>query len=314
MRLLIKKAECPYCDKGKEDMDNSELTIVIPVYNEEESLKWFLPEVISFCKKNHFDLMTVDDASTDASLSILQKASEDWNGLTVLHHKVNRGYGGAVSSGLAAVQTEWAVTMDADGQHRPADVLKLCACRDRTDADLVIGSRKDAEKKNQATWRSLGKKIIRAIAGMLVDLHVTDLNTGMKLYRTDLAKRYLPLCPASMAFSDVITLIFVQKKHLVIEEQIEVDERKNGKSTINTMTALDTILQILNIVMVFNPMRIFIPTGSIAILVGIIWAIPFFIRGNGLSTGAMMAMMTGIILIMLGLIAEQLAQIRKKDL
>ena len=90
--------------------------------------------------------------------------------------------------------------------------------------------------------------------------------------------------------------------------------RRSGKSTINTMTALDTLLQIINIVMVFNPMRIFLPIGGIMILLGILWAIPFLIRGSGLSSVSMMAMTAGLLLIMMGLLAEQLAQIRKRDL
>ena len=80
------------------------------------------------------------------------------------------------------------------------------------------------------------------------------------------------------------------------------------------MTAVDTILQIFNIVMVFNPMRIFLPLGGILMLLVILWAIPFLVRGSGLSTAALMFVITGLLLVMMGLLAEQLAQIRKKDL
>ena len=136
----------------------------------------------------------------------------------------------------------------------------------------------------------------------------------MKLYDTELAKRYLRLCPDGMAFSEVLPLVFIQEKHFVTETPITVAPRRDGKSTINTMTALDTLLQIINIVMVFNPMRIFLPIGGVMILLGFLWAIPFLIRGSGLSSVSMMAMTAGLLLIMMGLLAEQLAQIRKKDL
>ena len=71
-----------------------------------------------------------------------------------------------------------------------------------------------------------------------------------------------------MAFSEVLTLIFVQQKHLVTEAPITVAPRRSGKSTINTITSLDTMLQIINIVMVFNPMRIFLPLGGAMIVFG----------------------------------------------
>ena len=106
----------------------------------------------------------------------------------------------------------------------------------------------------------------------------------------------------------------MQQKHFVAEAPITVVPRLSGKSTISTITALDTMLQIINIVMVFNPMRIFLPVGGVMIAFGVLWAIPFLIRGSGLSSVSMMAMTAGLLLIMMGLLAEQLAQIRKKDL
>ncbi|MHC1771568.1 MAG: glycosyltransferase family 2 protein [Flexilinea sp.] len=290
------------------------LTIIIPAYNEETSLQWLIPEVIEFCKSRDYRLIAVNDASTDNTGKILNTFQAAWDGMVVIAHKINRGYGGALSSGISRTTTPYAITIDADGQHRLEDIDALMKVRDSSDADLVIGSRSEGNSNFRQIYRSFGKKIIRSVAKMMVDVPVQDLNSGMKLYDTELAKKYLKLCPDSMAFSDVMTLIFLQQKHLVIETPIEVQERKDGKSTINTMTAFETVMQILNIVMVFNPMRIFFPVGLAAILIGIFWAIPFFIRGNGLSTVAMLLITTGLILTMLGLIAEQLAQIRKKNL
>ncbi len=290
------------------------LTIVIPAYNEEASLQQFLPDVIAYCQQNGCQLIVVNDASTDKTAEVLSDFSKlHGEVLTVLTHKVNRGYGGALITGLSQVETAYAVTMDADGQHRLEDIQTLLQQRGQTDADLVIGSRSSASRTASQAYRSLGKSLIRSVAKMMMDVPVKDLNSGMKLYTVALVKKYLPLCPESMAFSEVMTLIFIQKKHLVIEAPIEVRERTAGKSTINTMTALDTIIQIINMIMLFNPLRIFLPVGSLLILLGAIWALPFLISGSGLSTAALLFITTGLILILLGLIAEQLAQLRKKD-
>ena len=296
-------------------MQTSELTLVIPAYNEESSLQQFLPELLDFCAAHDAQLVIVDDCSRDGTGTMLDQAAASHDFMRVCHHKVNRGYGGALISGLQMAQTRFAVTLDADGQHRLPDILKLLEKQRETGADLVVGNRGMDSGGGSGLYRALGKKLIRFIAGRLVDdLPVSDLNSGMKLYDTKLAQRYLRLCPDGMAFSEVLPLIFVQQKHLVTEAPIEVAPRLSGKSTINTMTALDTLLQIINIVMVFNPLRIFLPLGGILIAAGALWAIPFLIRGFGLSTAAMMAMTSGLLLIMMGLLAEQLAQIRKKDL
>ena len=296
-------------------MQTSEVTLVIPAYNEEESLRQFLPELLEFCGQNHMQLVVVDDCSIDGTGEMLDKAAAFHDFLRVCHHKVNRGYGGALISGLQLSQTRFSVTLDADGQHRLEDVSRLLEKQQEVDADLVVGARADDSGGGSGLYRALGKKLIRFTAGRLVDdLPISDLNSGMKLYDTKLAQRYLRLCPDGMAFSEVLPLIFIQQKHLVTETPITVAPRRSGKSTINTMTALDTLFQIINIVMVFNPMRIFLPVGGILILLGVLWAIPFLVRGSGLSSVSMMSMTAGLLLIMMGLLAEQLAQIRKKDL
>lgn len=296
-------------------MQTSELTLVVPAYNEEASLKQFLPELLDFCTRHDAQLVIVDDCSKDGTSAMLDEAAASHDFMRVCHHKVNRGYGGALISGLQMAQTRFSVTLDADGQHRLEDVLSLLKKQHETNADLVVGCRGGDSGGGSGLYRALGKKLIRFTAGRLVDqLPISDLNSGMKLYDTALAQRYLKLCPDGMAFSEVLTLIFVQQKHLVTEAPITVAPRLSGKSTINTITALDTLFQIINIVMVFNPMRIFLPVGGVMIVFGILWAIPFLVRGSGLSSVSMMAMTAGLLLIMMGLLAEQLAQIRKKDL
>ena len=295
--------------------DNADLTLIIPAYNEEEALSVFLPKTIDFCKEHGYSLILVDDASVDKTLNIMNELTHDFNNVQVIHHKVNRGYGGALISGINACDTELCITLDADGQHRLEDIENLLTKKNETDADLVIGSRVKEKGGLQQSYRSFGKKIIRFFAQLLVDnMNIHDLNSGMKLYETALAKRYVRFCPDTMAFSDVMSLIFLQQKHLVVETPIEVRSRKSGKSVINSRTALDTVIQILNIVMVFDPLRIFGSLGLVIFIAGCLWAIPFLIVGEGLSVLAMLTIMTGFLMIMLGLIAEQLAEIRKKDL
>ena len=113
-----------------------------------------------------------------------------------------------------------------------------------------------------------------------------------------------------MAFSDVITLVFIRRKHLVLNFPIQVGERAQGKSTINTYTAIDTLYELLNIIMLFNPMRIFLSVSVMCLAFGVLWGIPILMRGRGVSVGAMLVIVTGLIFFFLGLVAEQLAQIR----
>lgn len=228
--------------------------------------------------------------------------------LRVLRHKVNRGYGGALKTGIRAVETELVMTLDADGQHRMEDVEKLYRRMHETDADLMIGRR---PKSSSGWYRSLGKFIIRNIVRLLLPLTVRDINSGMKLYNTDLAKRYLNLCPDHMAFSDIITLVFLSNRHRVLEEPIEVERRLSGRSTISTLTAIDTVREVVNIVILFNPMRIFIPIAMLLILIGMAVEIPALFRGEGITPTAILFFVTGLLFFCMGLLAEQLSTIRQ---
>ncbi len=284
-----------------------DLTIVIPAYNEAEALGHFLPQVLAFCREHGCRLIVVNDGSRDGTAALLTQLTDNPLALA-LHHKLNRGYGGAIKSGLRAAKTRYVITIDADGQHRLEDVAALFRAIGGHDADMVVG-RRHADKESR--YRKFGKGIIRRIARMLMPLPIHDLNSGMKIYRTELVQRYLPLCPDNMAFSDIITLVFVSQRHLVLEEPITVHPRKEGTSTVNTKTAFDTVMEILHIVVLFNPMRIFLPLALFFLSFSVVWGLPFLLRGEGVSVGTLFLFVTGLIFFFLGLIAEQLSLIRR---
>jgi glycosyltransferase involved in cell wall biosynthesis len=291
--------------------DQSLLTIVIPAYNEAESLPQVLDHVIAFCDARNWKLILVNDGSKDNTKEVLSKFSNS-KILTVINHKLNKGYGGAIKSGIRNAKTKYCVTIDADGQHDLNDVENIFNKMKETNADLIVGNRKG--NKSLQRYREFGKFIIRSVAKILMPLKIYDINSGLKMYDTQLAQKYIRICPDSMAFSDVIALTFIYQRNLVFEVPIKINERVAGKSTIGVRTAFETIMEIINIVTLFNPMRIFLPLSLIFIFLSLAWEIPIFIRGFGVSIGAMLGFITGLIFFLLGLIAEQLGNIRRSTL
>ncbi|MBX7042804.1 MAG: glycosyltransferase family 2 protein [Ignavibacteria bacterium] len=287
------------------------LTVIMPCYNEAGSLRSFLPEILNIAGPMGWRVIAVDDGSTDESAIILESMSANYPELSVMRHNTNKGYGAALKTGIQNTVTEFAVTIDADGQHFPEDIPRLAEKQKQTDADLVIGSRADHGAGGR--YRSAGKWAIRKVAHILTETQVSDLNSGMKLFRTVKAKELIRLCPDSMAFSDVLTLSFVAERNLVVEEPIRIRPRSSGVSTIGIGTAFDTLHEILNIVMLFNPIRIFLPIAILMFMLGLLWGIPIMIAGRGVSVGAALLMLTGVMVFLLGLIAEQLSKLRKGD-
>jgi glycosyltransferase involved in cell wall biosynthesis len=294
-----------------ENKDEQLLTVVIPLFNEAENLPTFALAVIEFCRARNWDVIFVNDGSLDDTKKILD-GLEHATHVRVVHHKVNRGYGGALKTGIRRVTTPYLVTMDGDGQHHLEDVERLFQFAVQMDADMVVGKR---EGVNISTgYRALGKYLIRSFTKILMPLPVSDLNSGFKLYRTAPAKRYITVCPDTMAFSDVITLVFLSEKNLVLEHPIRISPRKLGQSTINAFTAFETVMQVLNIALMFNPLRLFLPISIFCILAGIVWGVPIVLLGRGVSVGAMLAIVTGLLFFVLGLLASQLSSIRMERL
>lgn len=284
------------------------LTIIIPAYNEQEAIKGVVEELHKLCENKDWKILVVNDCSKDntkkelSSLNYLSKFS-------FINNKVNKGYGGAIKEGIKNADTDYIITVDADGQHNPEDVKRMYDYCLENDSDMIIGNRMNS--LSSSVYREVGKSLIRRVARILLPINKIDINSGIKIYRTDLAKKYIKMCPDNMAYSDIIALIFINNRHLVTELDVNIRERKGGESTISTKTAFETVYEILNIAMMFNPLRIFLPIAIICCVLGLIWGVPIILKGNGISVGALLAFITGILFFILGLLAEQLSQIRK---
>lgn len=286
-----------------------DLSIVVPVYNEGANLETVVPKMSAFAAEHNIELILVDDGSSDNSLGLLRELQSS-HPFTLLRNKVNRGYGGAIKNGVHAATTEYVITIDADGQHDLQDVLALYKYLLETEADMVVGKR--AEKAS-GWYRRLGKFLIRRIANSLMKIPVKDINSGMKIYNTEIAKPLLKFCPDTMAYSDIILLMFVWCKHKVVEKDITIHQRLGGTSTINYKTAIDTVFEIVNIVMLFNPLRIFMPVSLFFIASGVLWGMQFILGGTGLSVLALLLILIGILFAFLGLIAQAICKLRNID-
>jgi len=285
------------------------LSVVVPLYNEEMNLKLFIPELIDLCKKNNFNVIFVNDGSIDNTGIILEEYNK-YSFVEIITHKINKGYGAALKSGISKSDSKYTITIDGDGQHYTEDILKLLEIISLNDNDIVIGCRLN----EKLSIKKIGKKIIKLFTKLIFKHSIYDLNSGMKIYKTELVKNYLKYCPDNMPFSDIITLIFLYKKHSISEAKIEIKKRKSGKSKISVNTAFETIFEIINIATFFYPLRIFIPLSFKILFLSLIWSSQFIIKGEGLSTGSLLGILVALLIFLLGLISEQISQIRKKDL
>ena len=143
------------------------VTVVIPAYQEGERIGPVVRELAG-----EYSVLVVDDGSTDGTGSVAREA-----GATVVRQPENRGYVAALKRGFREAPSEIVVTLDADGEHRPADVARLVAPIEEDRLDLVLGAR--------ATIPRLSERLLSALARLRVD--VRDSGTGFRALRRRLA-------------------------------------------------------------------------------------------------------------------------------
>ena len=283
--------------------DARRVTIVIPAHNEEKAIGEVLSRFLAHRHPAVAEVIVVDDGSSDRTAEIAEQ-----HGARVLRHPRNRGYGAALKTGIREVTSEYILTMDADGQHRMDDVMKLCdAVAADHPPDAVIGNR--TRLLHSPLWRMPGKWILKLLARILTQRPIPDLNCGLRVVRREVLRRYLHLCPSGFSFSTTITMALLTRGYGVEFVPIQV-ERRLGKSMVSVGTGFQTILLVLRLASLFNPLRVFLPLALAFILFGIAWTAPYTLEGQGVTVASLLAIVTGVVLFGLGLICDQVAQLR----
>jgi glycosyltransferase involved in cell wall biosynthesis len=279
------------------------ITIVIPAHNEEHAIKDVLDGLLARLPASVAEVIVVDDGSSDRTGALAEEA-----GVRVLRQPTNRGYGASLKAGIRAATTEYILTMDADGQHRVDDVQNLCqAVHSDHRVDCIIGHR--TKLIHSPLWRMPGKWFLTSLARILTGKRIGDLNSGLRIMRRDVILRYVHLCPSGFSFSTTSTFAFASRGYRIQFVPIVV-ERRSGKSTVSVATGFQTILLVMRLASLFNPLRVFLPLSLLFIVGGGLWTVPYLMADQGVTVASMLAMITGVNLFGLGLICDQVAQLR----
>lgn len=287
-------------------MKKQSISIVIPIYNESETIKSVLVELKNFLDKQsdiEYEIICVNDCSTDNSLEILN--SIDF--IRVISHKINRGYGAALKTGINNAKNETVLIMDSDGQHKPEDIPRILKPL-KEGYNMVVGSRKITNTKKS---RILGKILLHKVASYLIRYKIPDINSGFRCFYKSEAKQYLHLCSDRFSFTTSITLAYLQDGKDVKYVPIEVRERAGGESQVKLKSGLRTLLKIIQIVMVFNPLRVLLPLVFLFMFLTGVSLIHDILKENLTDTTTLLATTT-LLLFVFALISDQLSAIRQE--
>ena len=281
-------------------MNKPEISIVIPAMNEERVIGTVIKGVISMFG-DKCEIIVVDDGSKDSTGKVAKEA-----GARVVTHPYNIGNGAAVKSGIRAATGEVIVMMDADGQHKPEDIPRLL--EKIGTFDMVIGARTRASETS--VHRDVANAIYNKFATYLTKKEILDLTSGFRAIKADIAKRFVYLLPNTFSYPTTLTLSLIRSGHSVSFVPI-VAKKREGKSKIKLFKdGIRFFLIMLKIATLYSPFRVFLPVSASFFATGIGYYIYTFIVEHRFTNMSALLLGNGVIIFMMSLIAEQIAQMR----
>lgn len=284
------------------------LTVIIPVFNEEAAIENTLNELIDYDTKNEWQILVVNDGSVDNTKSILA----NFNSVKVVEHPYNKGYGASLKTGIKNSATELVGFYDADGQHQPSDLESLI--NNLGNYDMLVGARnKDSHKE----WvRKPGKWILSRVANTLTGRKIPDLNSGLRIIKKNAVERLLHLFPDGFSFSTTSTIALYNLGYNVGYFPITTRKRVGNSTVKQIKHGSNVLLLIVRLVVLFNPLKIFIPASIAITAIGVFYEIyqgilVFGIEKARLIPGAFFLIITGILIFFFGLVVDQISEMRK---
>jgi glycosyltransferase involved in cell wall biosynthesis len=232
-------------------------SLIVPCFNEEGAIARTIAELRnSLAHIEAYELVVVNDGSTDRTGEILtQCAAEDPN-LRVVTHVINRGYGAALKTGIRNSRAELIAITDADGTYPNHRLLELVI--EAEQADMAVGAR-ISDDVQYPLIRRIPKIFLTGYANWIAHQPIPDLNSGMRVFRRTIAERFFNILPDGFSFTTTITLAMLTNRYVVKYVPIGYAHRI-GKSKIKPIKDTLRFFQlILRTGMYFAPLRIFSP-------------------------------------------------------
>jgi glycosyltransferase involved in cell wall biosynthesis len=250
-----------------------DISVVVPLYNEDESLPELISWIDEVMRKNNFsyEAIFVDDGSTDKSWKVITELKEKFPTVKAVKFRRNYGKSAALNVGFEAAQGDVVITMDADLQDSPDEIPALYKRIKEDNYDLISGWKK---KRYDPITKTIPTKLFNAATRKMSGIELNDFNCGLKAYRNDVVKtvevygemhRYIPVLAKWAGFSKIG------------EQVVEHRARKYGVTKFGLSRFINGFLDLLSIFFVGKfgkrPMHFFGSLGVLSFFIGIVMAI-----------------------------------------
>ena len=281
------------------------VSVVIPAYNEERAIADDIRAVISTMDNAGIpcEVIVVDDGSTDGTRRICEQLP-----VRLVSHPYNKGGGAARKTGIRQAKGDIVVITDGDGTYPIKEIPQMLALMDSY--DMVIGARK-CESGTYRLLRRPAKAFLRLLASFIVGRKIPDLNSGMRVFRRELALQYFYILPDGHSWVSTISLAFLTNGLSVKYFPIDYYPRKGRSSFRPVQDSAAMGLQIIRSVMYFRPLRVFLPIGLLLLVLGVVRSVYDATRLLHIKESDIIIMLTAVIVITIGLLADLIVKMTK---
>jgi polyisoprenyl-phosphate glycosyltransferase len=295
---------------GPETLD---VTIVLPCYNEQTHVVAEIERITRAMDASgyNYELMVIDDKSTDDTLAVLREAEPRFPHMRLIAFARNGGSGTARRIGSQEANGRIVVWTDADMTYPNERIPEFVRYLEENPyVDQVVGAR-TSEQGSHKVLRVPAKWAIRKVAEMLAGTRIPDLNSGLRAFRRSVSLPYLRLLPPGFSCVTTITLAFLSNQHQVDYLPIDYAKRSGTSKFHFLRDAYRYILQVLRMVIYFNPIKVLMPLALTLLGVGAVKAVvdmfQYFFR---VTTNAMLLIVTGLIIASVALLADLIVRSR----
>jgi glycosyltransferase involved in cell wall biosynthesis len=279
------------------------VSIVMPARNEAVNLRRFLPELRALFPAA--EIIVVNDGSTDDTPVVCEQ-----HGVRVVSHPYSKGNGASIKTGARHASHDTLVFMDGDGQHKPADVLRLLD-EYRKGFDMVVGAR--SPESQASMGRLVANTLYNRLSSWISGHHIHDLTSGMRVVNRTRFRQFLYLLPNGFSYPTTITMAFFRAGYSVSYLGIHAGARE-GKSHISLMKdGLRFLIIIFKIGTLYSPLKLFLPISLGFFGTGVLYYIYTFMAFHTFTNMSAVLFITAIIVFLIGLVSEQVTTLLYKD-
>lgn len=278
-------------------MNISAVSVVVPCYNERAGIGPLLDELDAKLQETgvQFQYVVVDDGSTDGSGEIPPRDK-----LLVVRHEVNRGYGAALKTGIRNAAHDWILIIDADGTY-PVDRIPELV-KEAEHCDMAVGAR-IGQNVSHSIVRRAAKWPIHRLADYLVNRRIPDLNSGLRMFKKELAMRYIRLLPDGFSFTSTITLAMMADGWRVRYTTIDYYKREGRSKVKPIKDAINYFTLVMRMILFFNPLKIFLPL-SFALFTAFLASLGYDLWQRNLNEATLILMVGFLQMTLLGFLAD----------